>query len=155
LPHCARRGGDRGPGGRRARRPARSAGRGAGDAAAVARRGRPLRRRVGAGPRRARGDLPARRAAEVGAARAAPGGHDPRGGLHPDRGRRGDGGSAGGGDTGRAGGERMRIWPIYKKELRLYFTSPVAWVLLTIFLLIAGYFFYAIFAFFTPASMQS
>ena len=30
----------------------------------------------------------------------------------------------------------MRIWPIYKKELRLYFTSPVAYVLLTIFLLI-------------------
>ena len=40
----------------------------------------------------------------------------------------------------------MRIWPIYKKELRLYFTSPVAWVILTIFLAIAGFFFYAIFA---------
>jgi len=49
----------------------------------------------------------------------------------------------------------VRIWPIYKKELRLYFTSPVAYVLLTIFLLIAGYFFYSIFAFFTLASMQS
>ncbi len=49
----------------------------------------------------------------------------------------------------------MRVWPIFKKELRLYFSSPVAWVLLTIFLLIAGYFFYAIFAFFTTASMQS
>ena len=49
----------------------------------------------------------------------------------------------------------MRIWPIYKKELRLYFTSPVAYVLLTIFLLIAGYFFYSIFAFFTRASMQT
>jgi ABC-2 type transport system permease protein len=49
----------------------------------------------------------------------------------------------------------VRIWPIFKKELRLYFTSPVAWVVLTIFLLIGGYFFYSIFAFFTLASMQS
>jgi ABC-2 type transport system permease protein len=49
----------------------------------------------------------------------------------------------------------MRIWPIFKKEMRLYFTSPVAYVVLTIFLLIAGYFFYSIFAFFTLASMQS
>jgi ABC-2 type transport system permease protein len=49
----------------------------------------------------------------------------------------------------------VRIWPIYKKELRLYFTSPVAYVLLTIFLFIAGYFFYNIFGFFTRASMQT
>jgi ABC-2 type transport system permease protein len=49
----------------------------------------------------------------------------------------------------------MRIWPIFKKELRLYFMSPVAYVVFTIFLLIAGYFFYSIFAFFTLASMQS
>ncbi|MBI4593283.1 MAG: ABC transporter permease subunit [Candidatus Rokubacteria bacterium] len=49
----------------------------------------------------------------------------------------------------------MRVWPIFKKEMRLYFTSPIAWVILTIFLLIAGYFFYAIFSFFTLASMQS
>ena len=49
----------------------------------------------------------------------------------------------------------MRVWPIFKKEMRLYFTSPVAYVVLTIFLVIAGYFFYNIFAFFTLASMQS
>ena len=49
----------------------------------------------------------------------------------------------------------MRIWPIFKKEMRLYFTSPVAYVVLTIFLLIAGYFFDNIFRFFTFASMQS
>ena len=49
----------------------------------------------------------------------------------------------------------MKVWPIFKKELRLYFASPVAYVVLTIFLLIAGYFFYSIFAFFTLASMQS
>ncbi len=49
----------------------------------------------------------------------------------------------------------MRVWPIFKKEMRLYFTSPVAWVVVAVFLLIAGYFFYNIFAFFALASMQS
>jgi ABC-2 type transport system permease protein len=49
----------------------------------------------------------------------------------------------------------VRIWPIFKKEMRLYFSSPVAWVIMTIFLFIAGYFFYSIFAFYTLASMQS
>lgn len=49
----------------------------------------------------------------------------------------------------------MRIWAIFKKEMRLYFTSPVAWVVITFFLLIGGYFFYSIFAFYTLASMQS
>jgi ABC-2 type transport system permease protein len=49
----------------------------------------------------------------------------------------------------------MRVWPIFKKEMRLYFTSPVAWVILTIFTMITGYFFYSIFAYYTLASMQS
>ncbi len=49
----------------------------------------------------------------------------------------------------------MRIWPIFKKEMRLYFTSPIAWVIGAIFLLISGYFFHSIFAFFSMASMQS
>src|SRR5438309_11856413 len=49
----------------------------------------------------------------------------------------------------------MRVWPIFKKEMRLYFTSPIAYVVVAIFALIAGYFFYSIFAFFTLASMQS
>jgi ABC-2 type transport system permease protein len=49
----------------------------------------------------------------------------------------------------------MKVWPILKKEMRLYFTSPIAWVILTMFALITGYFFYSIFAFFTLASMQS
>ena len=48
----------------------------------------------------------------------------------------------------------MRIWPIYKKELRLYFTSPVAYIVLTIFLFLTGLFFSAIFSGFTRASMQ-
>jgi ABC-2 type transport system permease protein len=49
----------------------------------------------------------------------------------------------------------MKLWPVFKKEIRLYFSSPVAWVVMTIFLFIAGYFFYSIFAFYTLASMQS
>jgi ABC-2 type transport system permease protein len=49
----------------------------------------------------------------------------------------------------------VKVWPIFKKEMRLYFTSPVAWVIITMFLFIAGYFFYSIFAFYTLASMQS
>jgi ABC-2 type transport system permease protein len=42
-----------------------------------------------------------------------------------------------------------------KKELRLYFTTPVAYGVVFCFLLIAGYFFYSIFAFYTMASMQA
>jgi ABC-2 type transport system permease protein len=49
----------------------------------------------------------------------------------------------------------VKIWPIFKKEMRLYFTSPVAYVVLAVFLVIAGYFFYSIFNFFAMASMQA
>ncbi len=49
----------------------------------------------------------------------------------------------------------MKIWPIMKKELRLYFTTPVAYGVVFCFLLITGYFFYSIFAFYTMASMQA
>jgi ABC-2 type transport system permease protein len=49
----------------------------------------------------------------------------------------------------------MRVWPIFKKEMRLYFTSPIAWVILSIFLIIAGFFFYNIFVYYTRASMQA
>jgi len=48
----------------------------------------------------------------------------------------------------------MRVWPIYKKELRLYFTSPVAWVVLTLFVFITGLFFVSIFSYFAQASMR-
>jgi ABC-2 type transport system permease protein len=48
----------------------------------------------------------------------------------------------------------VKIWPIYKKEVRLYFTSPVAYVLLAIFVFITGLFFWAIFGNFTQISMQ-
>ncbi len=49
----------------------------------------------------------------------------------------------------------MRVWPIFKKEMGLYFTSPVAYVVITMFLLVVGYFFYSIFVFFAMASMQA
>ena len=49
----------------------------------------------------------------------------------------------------------MRAWPVFKKELRLYFTSPIAYVVCFIFLLISGYFFYSLFAFFNLISLQS
>ena len=49
----------------------------------------------------------------------------------------------------------MNVWPIMKKELRLYFTTPIAYGVVFCFLLIAGYFFYSIFAFYTMASMQA
>jgi gliding motility-associated transport system permease protein len=48
----------------------------------------------------------------------------------------------------------MKVWPIYKREVRQYFTSPVAYVILAIFLFITGLFFYAIFRGFAQASMQ-
>jgi len=49
----------------------------------------------------------------------------------------------------------MKVWPIFKKEMRLYFTSPVAWVIMAVFLFIAGYFFYSIFNYYARVSMQS
>ena len=49
----------------------------------------------------------------------------------------------------------MRAWAVLKKELRLYFSSPIAYAVLTIFSLVAGWFFYNVFAFYTLLSMQS
>src|SRR5689334_23549476 len=69
----------------------------------------------------------------MGPPRAAPHGDDTRRGLPPRRRGRAD---RGGGGAGR--GTRMKIWPIFKKEMRLYFTSPVAWVIMAVFLFIGG-----------------
>lgn len=49
----------------------------------------------------------------------------------------------------------MKILALFKKEMQFYFTSPVAWVVFTVFTLICGYFFYSIFNFFSLISMQS
>ena len=45
--------------------------------------------------------------------------------------------------------------PVLRKELRLYFGSPVAWVVTAFFLLISGWFFSQIFFFYTLQSMQA
>jgi ABC-2 type transport system permease protein len=49
----------------------------------------------------------------------------------------------------------MRWLPVFKKEMRLYFGSPVAYVVCTFFLLISGWFFSQIVFFYSLNSMQS
>jgi gliding motility-associated transport system permease protein len=49
----------------------------------------------------------------------------------------------------------MRVWAIFKKEMRLYFTSPIAYVIVAVFFFISGLFFWSIFDYFSRASMQS
>jgi ABC-2 type transport system permease protein len=49
----------------------------------------------------------------------------------------------------------VRVWPIFKKEMRLYFTSPVAWVIMAVFIFIAGFFFYSMFGYYTQMSMRA
>ena len=43
---------------------------------------------------------------------------------------------------------------IFQKELRSYFNSPIAFVVITIFLMLSGYFFYNVFATFSTISFQ-
>ncbi|HEX67601.1 MAG TPA: ABC transporter permease [bacterium] len=38
----------------------------------------------------------------------------------------------------------MKVWSIFKKEVKTYFTSPIAYVLMAIFLGLSGYFFVAV-----------
>lgn len=47
------------------------------------------------------------------------------------------------------------FWPVFKRELRAYFVSPIAYVVMVMFLIIAGYFFYSSFAFFNFISFQA
>jgi len=49
----------------------------------------------------------------------------------------------------------MRWLPVFKKEMRLYFGSPVAYVVFTFFLLISGWFFSTIFLYYTESSMRA
>jgi ABC-2 type transport system permease protein len=49
----------------------------------------------------------------------------------------------------------MSSWAVFKKEIRLYFVSPIAYVVLAIFALVAGWFFYNVFSFYTLISMQA
>src|SRR4030067_3237995 len=44
---------------------------------------------------------------------------------------------------------------IFKKELKSYFASPIAYVVITMFLILPGYFFYNSFALFSTISFQA
>ncbi len=48
----------------------------------------------------------------------------------------------------------MNFWPVYKKELRSYFTSPIAYVVMLFFLLLTGIFFTVFISDFSYASMN-
>ena len=45
--------------------------------------------------------------------------------------------------------------PIFKKEVGSYFLSPIAYVVITIFLVLSGYFFYSSVAYYSLISMQA
>jgi ABC-2 type transport system permease protein len=49
----------------------------------------------------------------------------------------------------------MRWLPVFKKEMRLFFGSPVAYVVFTFFLLISGWFFSMTFLLYSDISMRS
>jgi ABC-2 type transport system permease protein len=46
------------------------------------------------------------------------------------------------------------IWAITKKEIKSYFTSPIAYVAITVFLVLVGFFFYSLIWWFNSQSMQ-
>jgi ABC-2 type transport system permease protein len=46
------------------------------------------------------------------------------------------------------------IWAICKRETRTYFTSPIAYVAITVFLIVTGFFFYTLIQWFNLQSMQ-
>lgn len=46
------------------------------------------------------------------------------------------------------------IWALIKKEFKAYFTSPIAYVVLTVFLILSGYFFFGLTAAFNIQSMH-
>lgn len=46
------------------------------------------------------------------------------------------------------------IWAIFKKELKTYFVSPIAYVMFVVFLILAGYFFFNLTAAFNMQSMH-
>ena len=47
------------------------------------------------------------------------------------------------------------VWTIYRKELKSYFASPIAYLLMAVFALIFGYFFYVATAIFVTRSVES
>src|SRR3954449_3446663 len=59
------------------------------------------------------------------------------------------------GCPGSGGSAMSNILAIYRKELRTYFTSPVAYGLMAFFALLSGYFFYVYVALFVTRGMES
>jgi ABC-2 type transport system permease protein len=49
----------------------------------------------------------------------------------------------------------MRALAVFRKEIRLYFGSPIAYAVLAIFSLVAGWFFYNVFGYYALMSMQA
>ncbi|MBF0528076.1 MAG: ABC transporter permease subunit [Deltaproteobacteria bacterium] len=47
------------------------------------------------------------------------------------------------------------FWPVFKREIKVYFTSPIAYAVSVIFLIIAGYFFYSSVAYYVLVSYQT
>jgi ABC-2 type transport system permease protein len=46
------------------------------------------------------------------------------------------------------------VWTITRKELRAYFTSPIAYVIFTVFLVLVGFFFFSLINWFNSMSLQ-
>ncbi len=46
------------------------------------------------------------------------------------------------------------IWALCKKEIKTYFTSPIAYVVITVFLVLVGFFFYSLIWWFNSQSLQ-
>jgi ABC-2 type transport system permease protein len=46
------------------------------------------------------------------------------------------------------------IWAVCKKEIKSYFTSPIAYVAITVFLVLVGFFYYSLIWWFNSQSMQ-
>jgi ABC-2 type transport system permease protein len=46
------------------------------------------------------------------------------------------------------------IWTVCKKEIKTYFTSPIAYVAITVFLVLVGFFFHSLIWWFNTQSMQ-
>src|SRR5262249_48186380 len=107
---------------------------------------RRLRDRQREGARRAPRARVGGRRPRLGAARDAADAHEPRGDLPQphDAGCRGGAARAGtsvGGDN--RGGAVNNIFAIANKELRSYFSTPIAYIVIGFFALLFGYFFYA------------
>lgn len=49
----------------------------------------------------------------------------------------------------------FNFWPILKRELRVYFNSPIAYAVLFIFLVVSGFFFYSLVGNFVMISFQA